>query len=474
MGDEDAFAFGGGETPAAVAFADAMGVGGGFVDRRVFLFGPGGGVVVGVVVEIPGEEEVVGAKEEGAGAAGGVEDAEFFDLFGGFAGDERAGGLADDVVHDVGGRVVDAAGFADLGLFLDLHLVGAVELDDLAEELFVDVAEDVGGDDGEGVGALGPVEGGEDFLEDGVVEIEGEGETVGGFVAALFGGEVEEARVVAEVGAFENLAQARVDARAGGEGLELAEGLDAAVLGDAQEDDAVEDALDGEVEFAFVEGVALGEVDGEELAPVFQVGEEVVVELGSAAFAAGGGGVFVEGTLEDGVFGEDGGDLVPAGGEFLEGAVEDAAGGGLVVGARADARVVDGELLEVGDDAERELGRPRVAAELGGGERVVFYADGRFFGLDEEFAVAADAKGVVGGGGLAVDLEHVLVDDVLVGLGVALEVKDIPAEGGRRAGRGIRGGARFPCSRRRRRTRGCGGRFPHVRRCWRGSAWFCG
>ena len=64
----------------------------------------------------------------------------------------------DDVVHDVGGRVVDAAGLLDLGLFLDLGAVAGGEADDLAEELLVHLAEDVGREDGELVGDFGIVE----------------------------------------------------------------------------------------------------------------------------------------------------------------------------------------------------------------------------------------------------------------------------------------------------------------------------
>ena len=60
--------------------------------------------------------------------------------------------------------------------------------------------------------------------------------------------------VVAKIRTLENLAQAWVDFRAGGQCLKLAVRLDAAVLSDAQEDDAVEDALDREVELALREG----------------------------------------------------------------------------------------------------------------------------------------------------------------------------------------------------------------------------
>ncbi len=56
-----------------------------------------------VKAEVPVEEVVVGAEEEGAGAAGGIEDGEVLDLLGGFAGDERADGLLDNVADDGGG-----------------------------------------------------------------------------------------------------------------------------------------------------------------------------------------------------------------------------------------------------------------------------------------------------------------------------------------------------------------------------------
>jgi hypothetical protein len=63
---EEAFAFADGEDKLA-ARAGAEG--------GVFAFGPFGGVVGKVPVLVPVEEVLVGAQEEGAGAAGGVEDA---------------------------------------------------------------------------------------------------------------------------------------------------------------------------------------------------------------------------------------------------------------------------------------------------------------------------------------------------------------------------------------------------------------
>ncbi|MDP2897977.1 MAG: hypothetical protein Q8Q12_15690, partial [bacterium] len=54
----------------------------GFVNGRGLFSGPFFGVVGRVPVEVPVEEVLVGADEEGAGAAGGVEDAEARRLLG--------------------------------------------------------------------------------------------------------------------------------------------------------------------------------------------------------------------------------------------------------------------------------------------------------------------------------------------------------------------------------------------------------
>ena len=155
-------------------------------------------------------------------------------------------------------------------------------------------------------------------------------------MAALLRLEVEQAGVVAGVGLLEKLAEPGIDAVAVGEGAEAAVVLDAAALADAQEDDAVDDALDGEVEFALGElGVAEGEVAGEVGAPGFDGLEELVVHVGGAALGPGGFGELVEGAFEDGVAGEDAGDFIPALGVFGVGDVEDAADGGAVVCGRA-------------------------------------------------------------------------------------------------------------------------------------------
>src|ERR1035438_10516371 len=86
---ENAFALGDGESPVAGADLD---------EDRLGAFGPFLGVVLGVEVAVPSEEVLVGADQEGAGTASGVENFEFGGLFGGLAFEEVADGGLDNVV----------------------------------------------------------------------------------------------------------------------------------------------------------------------------------------------------------------------------------------------------------------------------------------------------------------------------------------------------------------------------------------
>ena len=104
------------------------------------------------------------------------------------------------------------------------------------------------------------------------------------------------------------------------------------------------------------------------------------------------GGVFVEGALEDRLFAEDVGQFAPAVDVLVELQVHHAGGGGLVFFVGLDAAVVNGQLLEVGQNAQRQLGAPGVAAELEGGRDVVADVDRGFFGFDEKLPQTADAE----------------------------------------------------------------------------------
>ena len=134
--------------------------------------------------------------------------------------------MLDNVIHDVGGRVIDAACLFDLRLFLDFGPGTGRQADDLAQELLVHLAQDVGWQHRELVGALGVVEAGQDGLEHPVVNGQRRGQRVGL--------KVKEAGVVLFVGLAVEVAQAGVDVGAAGEGQEAAVFFDAPVLGLSQ------------------------------------------------------------------------------------------------------------------------------------------------------------------------------------------------------------------------------------------------
>ena len=185
---------------------------------------------------------------------------------------------------------------------------------------------------------------------------------------ALLRVEVEQAGVVARVRVAEAQHQPRVDVRAVDQAQQRAVGLDAPILADAQEDDAVDGGLHRVVELALRQaGVAQGDIARQQVTPALDLGQEGRVHLGGAALGALRLDVSVEGALQDGLATEDAGDLVPALGILPIGDVDDAGRGRLVGFVGLDAAVVDRELLEVGEDAEGQLGAPGVAAQLVGG-----------------------------------------------------------------------------------------------------------
>ena len=125
--------------------------------------------------------------------------------------------MLDDVIDDVGGRVEYAAGFLDFGLVFDDGMVTGGQADDLAQELLVDLPEDIGGQDGKFVGAVGVVQVAEDVFERFVVDHQAGGQVIGCVGLLFFSMEVEEPGVVALVGLLEELHQAGVDIRRSGD-----------------------------------------------------------------------------------------------------------------------------------------------------------------------------------------------------------------------------------------------------------------
>ena len=153
------------------------------------------------------QQELIGAEEEGAAAAGHVEHAERGH---GFAAGEIGGAFAfnlfsdcveDDVIHDIGGGVVHAAGLAHFGFFLDFGLMSGGQADDFSEEAFVHRTEDFHGQDAEVVRtAMLEVKALENGLEGIIVHCQMRRERVRRIRDTGFFLEVEQAGVVFLVG----------------------------------------------------------------------------------------------------------------------------------------------------------------------------------------------------------------------------------------------------------------------------------
>jgi len=200
-----------------------------------------------------------------------------------------------DIVYDVRGRIEHAAGLLHLGLVLHLRPVPGGKADHLAQKLLVHLPQDLRRQHRKLVGAFGVVQAFDDILQRSVVNGKRGRKEVGLLGLVLFVFEVEDAGVVARIGAAEELDQARVNARAVGKLQKLSVGLDAAVLADTKEDDAVYGSLNGEIELARGErGIAKRDVPGERLAPRFYFAQEGLVHAGRALFAVRGVGVTVE------------------------------------------------------------------------------------------------------------------------------------------------------------------------------------
>jgi hypothetical protein len=144
-----------------------------------------------IPIVMPVEKELIGVDEERARAAGRVEDAQLGDLLGCLALHELSDSLPDNVIHDVSGRVIDSARFLDLGLVLDDAVVSGCEPDDLAKELLVNMAEDIGRDDRKLIGTFRIIKPLEEIAEQVVVYAETESNLVGRLVAPLFSFEIK-------------------------------------------------------------------------------------------------------------------------------------------------------------------------------------------------------------------------------------------------------------------------------------------
>src|SRR5207237_7199718 len=100
--------------------------------------------------------------------------------------------------------------FLDFRFVFDFGAMAFCEPDDFAEKLFVNLAENVGRQDRKFVWTFGIIESPDDFLKNGIVDIEPRREIVRRFDAIFFFLEMEQAGVVTFVGFAEKTLKSRI------------------------------------------------------------------------------------------------------------------------------------------------------------------------------------------------------------------------------------------------------------------------
>src|SRR5207249_6288888 len=93
-----------------------------------------------------------------------------------------------------------------------------------------------------------------------------------------------------------------------------------------------------------------------------------------------------------------------------------------------NAGVEDGQLLEVCENTERQLCRPSVPPQLQRRDWVFSHVHRRLLGFQEKLPSSADSEAIVRGLRRSTNAHRVLVNDFLVGLRIALSVRDIPSQ----------------------------------------------
>jgi hypothetical protein len=253
---------------------------------------------------------------------------------------------------------------------------------------------------------------------------------VGGLVTTFLSLEVEKAGVVFVVGLLKKLAEPLVDVSTIHECQETTVVFNVPVFADAEEDNSVNDGLNSKVEFSLGQlGIAEREVLSKRLAPRFDLIEKGIIDTGCSPLGSGTLCELVKRAFEYSVAAEDRGDPIPLLSVFAESAAENASHRGGVVLNGSYVGIVNNEFLKVAQDAEWELGAPRIASELEGRRDVFLDKNRGLLGLEEKLARATDAETVVGGLGSVPDTKSVLVDDISVGFSETLLVMNVPPEG---------------------------------------------
>jgi len=205
--------------------------------------------------------------------------------------------------------------------------------------------------------------------------------------------------------------------------------LQPTILGHSQEDDPVNDPLNGGVEVVCRQiAVAQGEISRQYIAPAFDVLQELAVNLGGASLAFGGG-ILVECPGPDGLAREHVPNLPPTVRILAEPEILDAGMAGLIAGVGARGAIVHAQFLEVGKDGQGKFGAEAVAAKLIGRCGIAADIDAALLGFDVELRQCADAEGVVRRLLVAFHIQTLFGDDfAILGCGHGV-VAHVPTKG---------------------------------------------
>ena len=102
--------------------------------------------------------------------------------------------------------------------------------------------------------------------------------------------------------------------------------------------------------------------------------------------------LFQEGQWRDLLWREQFGQLIPLFRILAKGKVHNARMAGGIRFVWLNATIVNGKLLKVGEDAQGQVGTPRITTHLKSGVNMLFDVDGGLFSLDKQFALAANAQ----------------------------------------------------------------------------------
>ena len=155
--------------------------------------------------------------------------------------------VPDDVVHNISGRVVDAAGLLDLGFIFNDRPMPGRKPDDLAQELLVDLAQNLRPEAEKLIRAFRVVKLADDRLEGLVVERQAGGQFVGGLRPAFLRIKVEQTGVIPVVGLSRGFAGGRRQVEPFSKAWSCAVGSMPRSSADPEEDESVDSALHGEI-----------------------------------------------------------------------------------------------------------------------------------------------------------------------------------------------------------------------------------